>query len=467
MEQFVEKIHIYHTNDLHSHFESWPQISRYLLTQQAIHANASETSFRFDIGDHVDRSHPFTEGTAGKGNVALLNSAGYDAVTIGNNEGITLSKNALNTLYEGADFDVILCNLVETDGSIPKWMKLYKIYSTVEGTRVGVIGATAMYTDFYSKLGWHIHEPHAALKAVVEKIRHEVDILICLSHLGVNEDRLLAEVCPEIDVILGAHTHHLFPEGELVHHSLLAATGKFGQYVGRVTLEVDTKSNRLLKKEATVIPVGDLASGKDDVHEVNGLLNAGQIALDEKVFFIETPLKQQLFANSSLATFFGQALLAYTHADCAMFNAGIFLRSLEQGWVTKRHLHELLPHPINVCVVTLRGEELLRVYHTAQNEQWPQLEIKGLGFRGTLMGNMIFEQLAMNGDGHLLVGSEIVQTDHIYRLATLDMFTFGYFFPMLKDVEKEYVMPELIRDIMAWYGKREMMESLGLLEENE
>ena len=41
--------------------------------------------FLFDIGDNVDRSHPFTEGTKGKGNIQLLNEAGYDAVTIGNN----------------------------------------------------------------------------------------------------------------------------------------------------------------------------------------------------------------------------------------------------------------------------------------------------------------------------------------------------------------------------------------------
>lgn len=467
MERLVETIHIYHTNDLHSHFDSWPQISRYLRTQKAIHTKASETSFRFDIGDHVDRSHPFTEGTSGKGNVALLNSAGYDAVTIGNNEGITLSKKALTTLYEGADFDVILCNLVDTDGSVPKWMKQSRIYSTEQGTRIGVIGATAMYPDFYSKLGWRILDPRAALKEVVAELRHEVDVIICLSHLGVNEDRLLAEECPEIDVILGAHTHHLFLEGELVQNTLLAATGKFGQYVGHVTLAIDTANNSLLEKGATVVHVNDLASEEEDVREVNGLLKAGQSALEENVFYIEFSLKQQLFANSPLATFFGQALLDYTGADCAMFNAGIFLRSLEKGWVTKRHLHELLPHPINVCVVTLRGEELLNVYHCAQNEEWPKLEIKGLGFRGTHMGKIIFEQLTMNADGQLVIANEIVQLDQCYRMVTLDMFTFGYFFPMLKDIEKEYYMPELIRDIIAWHGKRQTMGTLGLFEENE
>ena len=197
-----------------------------------------EACFVFDIGDHVDRSHPFTEGTSGKGNVALLNRAGYDAVTIGNNEGITMSKKALNTLYEGADFDVILSNLSELDGSIPKWLKPYTIYETAQGISVGVIGATAMYTDFYSKLGWHIEEPRHVLKKMAEQIRQKTDVIVCLSHLGVHEDRLLAEESGLIDVILGAHTHHLFVEGEMVNDTLLAATGKFGEYVGHVEISI-------------------------------------------------------------------------------------------------------------------------------------------------------------------------------------------------------------------------------------
>ena len=96
-----------------------------------------------------------------------------------------MSKKALNTLYEGADFDVILSNLFEADGSFPKWLKPYKIYETAQGITIGVIGATAMYTEFYAKLGWHIEEPRHSLKKVAEQIRHQTDIIVCLSHLGV------------------------------------------------------------------------------------------------------------------------------------------------------------------------------------------------------------------------------------------------------------------------------------------
>ena len=43
-----------------------------------------------------------------------------------------------------------------------------------------------------------------------------------------------------------------------------------------------------------------------------------------------------------------------------MFNAGIFLGSLEKGWVTKEDLHSLLPHPINLCLITLDGVRIDR-----------------------------------------------------------------------------------------------------------
>ena len=71
------------------------KLTGFSLINDKEHEAAGEAFYLFDIGDNVDRSHPFTEGTKGKGNIRLLNEAGYDAVTIGNNEGITMSKEAL------------------------------------------------------------------------------------------------------------------------------------------------------------------------------------------------------------------------------------------------------------------------------------------------------------------------------------------------------------------------------------
>ena len=264
----METIHIYHTNDIHSHFENWAQISRFVRDKRLEHTKKGDSFFLFDIGDHVDRSHPFTEGTNGKGNVTLLNEAGYDAVTIGNNEGITMSKESLTELYDEAEFDIVLGNLFDENDEFPRWAKESIIYETSKGTKIGIIGATALYTQFYATLGWTITSPREQLKAVAEKLAPLTDIIICLSHMGLPEDEILAAECPVIDVILGAHTHHLFLEGKYINNTLLAATGKFGDYTGHVTIRYDEDKGCIINKIATVYPTEKLPVDKKDTQKL-------------------------------------------------------------------------------------------------------------------------------------------------------------------------------------------------------
>ena len=72
----MERIHIYHTNDIHSHFENWPRISGYLREESKRLEQENETVFSFDIGDACDRVHPSTEATDGTANILLLNEVG-------------------------------------------------------------------------------------------------------------------------------------------------------------------------------------------------------------------------------------------------------------------------------------------------------------------------------------------------------------------------------------------------------
>ena len=137
-----------------------------------------------------------------------------------------------------------------------------------------------------------------------------------------------------------------------------------------------------------------------------------------------------------------------------MFNAGIFLDSLKKGKITNYDIHKILPHPINICVIELSGKELKEVYLQAQNEQWPHFELKGLGFRGSIFGKMLTYEFSMNKQRELIVNNEVVDLDRNYRLATLDMFTFGYFFPNFKYAKKKYYLPLFLRDILIEYGKK-------------
>lgn len=122
----METIYLYHTNDLHSHLSQWPKIVHYLEHQKQYHSSNREQALFFDLGDHADRVHPVTEATSGRGNVELLNDSPIQYATIGNNEGITFSKEGLDRLYQQAKFKVILSNLYDQDGKRPSWQSQRK-----------------------------------------------------------------------------------------------------------------------------------------------------------------------------------------------------------------------------------------------------------------------------------------------------------------------------------------------------
>ncbi|WP_016993615.1 bifunctional metallophosphatase/5'-nucleotidase [Lysinibacillus boronitolerans] len=450
----LEKIHIFHTNDLHSHFKYWPRMQSYVKEIRNNLANIGETSYLFDVGDHLDRSNIYTEATVGKGNVRLLNEAGYDVVTIGNNEGITLSHEELFHLYDNANFDVVVANVYASNGKKPAWMKPYVILTTATGTKIGVIAATAMFEVYYEELNWHMDDARSTLLRLAHQLREEVDIVVCLSHLGITEDELLADECPEIDVIFGSHTHHVLPEGKVINGVLLTGGGKFGQYTGHLIIEYDKKLRKIVEKKDTLIHNKDLPIVKNEQKMVQLLEDEGNRILDTPVFTTKKAYNKEWFHYSQLSDLFAHAILEKSGADCALFNAGIFLDGLPKGIVTALDLHRIFPHPINLCTIELSVPEMKEIYMQSKNEEWPYIELKGLGFRGVIFGKILTYGFSMNENRQLMINGKLADQNHIYKLVTLDLFTFGYFYPSFKYAKKQYILPEFLRNIMIDYGQR-------------
>ncbi len=453
MALMLEKIHIFHTNDLHSHFKYWPRMQSYVKEERNNLARIGETSYLFDVGDHLDRSNIYTEATIGKGNVQLLNEAEYDVVTIGNNEGITLSHNELFHLYDDANFDVVVGNIDAVNGRNPAWLKPYVVLTTEKGTKLGIIAATAMFDVYYEALNWQLVEARSTLLRLAHQLRKEVDIVLCLSHLGITEDELLAEECPEIDVIFGSHTHHVLPEGKLVNGVLLTGGGKFGQYTGHLVIEYDKKMRKIVEKKDTLIHNKDLPNIQNEQQIVQSLEDEGIRILDTPVFTTEKSYNKEWFHYSQLSDLFAHAILEKSGADCALFNAGIFLDGLPKGNVTALDVHRIFPHPINLCTIELSVTEIKEIYMQSKNEEWPYIELKGLGFRGVIFGKMLTYGFSVNDNRQLLINGKLADNNHIYKLVTLDLFTFGYFYPSFKYAKKQYILPEFLRNIMIDYGQ--------------
>ncbi|WP_226529101.1 bifunctional metallophosphatase/5'-nucleotidase [Metabacillus niabensis] len=462
----LEKVHLYHTNDLHSHFENWPSIVQFLKTKKTYHAEQQEQMILLDIGDHADRFHPITEATKGKANVHLLNHLQYDAVTIGNNEGITFSHDDLDMLYEDAKFPVILSNLYTELGERPKWVVPFHIITLHNGTKIALLGVTVFYEKFYELLGWKVKDPFQSLTETIQQVKEQVDIIVLMSHLGISDDEIIANEFPEIDVIIGGHTHHVLPEGKEINQTLIAGAGKYGRYIGRISLTIDTEEKKIMTHKATVYPMDDEKEVCEETIQwlQQTSLESDQI-LSEVIGTSEENLSLDWFQDSTFPKLLVQAIKEWCDGEVAMVNSGIILEPLQKGPVTRKDLHRICPHPINPCKVFLKGDVLKEVIVQSRDENMEQLKLKGLGFRGKVMGRMVFDgidvrmKVFQDGKEHvtdIFINGEKIQADRIYAVATIDMFTLGPLYPEIGHAEKKiFYMPELLRDLLAWkLGKK-------------
>ncbi|MCI1857244.1 MAG: bifunctional metallophosphatase/5'-nucleotidase [Sporolactobacillus sp.] len=448
-------LHFLHTNDLHSHFDRWGMLVDYLNRERIRLREMGEPQLTLDLGDQMDRFHPMTEGLLGAGNVTLLNEAGYDYVTIGNNEGITFTKQRLSAMYKHSRFSVILANLYEKDGRRPSWCSPYTIV-TMKGVRVGLIGLTAAFPKYYRVLGWDIRDPFAELKQDLQQLMGRTDLVVLMSHVGLPFDKRVAEEMAGIDVIIGAHTHHALERGLTVDGTLIAQAGKYGRYCGHVVVDYDEQARRIVHKGADLITLRGEADDSAD-REVRRLTAAAVANMQQVVVSLRRPLIVDWYHDSPLPQVLADALREWCRADIGMVNAGVILGDLPAGPVTRYAIHHICPHPINPCKVNVTGAELLEMIAIGLKKSFQTYELKGFGFRGKRLGKLMFSHLSYRVDqaetariADVRINGEPLRPERTYSLGTIDVFTMGTFLPPVVRAEQTFFLPETLRDLLAW-----------------
>src|SRR5699024_6803526 len=297
----------------------------------------------------------------GKANVQLMNHLGYDVVTIGNNEGITLFHYYLYYLYDYANFQVVCSNLTSMTKRQPNWLRSTVKLTSVNGVRIGLLGLTAPFNAYYNLLNWHVDYVFETIDKYLDDLRQNTDIIILLSHLGIGEDRQIAEKYEDIDVIIGGHTHHLLQSEETVNETIITAAGKNCAHVGEVILTWDHQSKSLIHKEAYTTNITDFPRDSHTEKLLHNYYSQAEKSLNKTVVTTNKPIEVDWFNQTTIMQELTNTLKEWTKADCAMLNAGLLLREFQPGHVTFKDIHEICPHPINPCVVELSGNELLEV----------------------------------------------------------------------------------------------------------
>ena len=145
---------------------------------------------------------------------------------------------------------------------------------------------------------------------------------------------------------------------------------------------------------------------------------------------------------------------ATTNQDLALLNTGLVLHALAKGVITKKDLHEILPHLMHLVTVQLQGRDLIRLAaEIAKNQTFlSYYQPKGLGFRGKIFGQIYNDGLVYHPESRTAsLRGKAIAPNQSYSLVTLDYWVFLPFFPTLEIAGKVTLYyPKLLRGI---YGE--------------
>jgi 5'-nucleotidase/UDP-sugar diphosphatase len=204
-----------------------------------------------------------------------------------------------------------------------------------------------------------------AVAAEVARLDPQTDLLVALTHNGVEDDKLLAEAVPELDVIVGGHSHTPLKEPIRVGQVLIVQAGSFGRSLGelRVTVEEDRVTAYEGRLVDLVEPIGEPSPRL--LEEISALSERVGRAWDAPIGRSTQRIGRSWSTPSDLGTWITHQMQRSTGADVALYNSGGLRADIPSGEVSRRDLFQVFPFGNTLTSFTISGIELERLLRRA------------------------------------------------------------------------------------------------------
>lgn len=347
------KLVIVSTNDIHSQIDNFPSLVTLL---DSYRSREGVDVLYVDAGDRWTGS-PYVDMAPEqyKPIVDLLNAAGLDIATFGNHEWDN-GNNLLAKRTREAAFVNILTN-ADVSGTALDFIPPHHIVET-GGLKIGFTGmvTTAVNGHPDGKLenfgGIEFYDPYETA-ARYAPMADSVDLYILISHLGFQDDSLLAVLHPEIDLIIGGHSHTVIPEGMDVNGTVVTQTGRNLVYAGITEIshrggKITAIDNRLVMLDTiprNAVTAAMVAQIKNEPH----LLETVGTATGE-------------LDKIALMNLFSDAMRDAAGTDFAFHNmGGMRIDRLEAGDIVKADVYSAEPFGNTVVTVSMTMAEIAQL----------------------------------------------------------------------------------------------------------
>lgn len=186
--------------------------------------------------------------------IEAMNALGYDAMVVGRLE-LDQGLENLQVRAKEAQFPLLSCNIAAKDtGKL-----LFAPYTVIKrnGARFGILGVsesdvmTAPGADAVIKL----LDSSESVRKYLPGLRKQSDVVIVVSRLGLDGNKLLAGAVQGIDVIVNGGSKELLNQPETVGGTVIVSAGYDGEWLGRLDATVESPG-KTIDAQVQIVTLG-------------------------------------------------------------------------------------------------------------------------------------------------------------------------------------------------------------------
>ncbi len=436
----AEEIIIFHTNDMHCRILNSDEKGKAVGLAEMVAAvkttkAKSKNVFWFDAGDTF-QGLPRVNISKGENMLPLLNAAGIDLMVPGNHE-FDYGLNQLEKLSKKLKFPTIAAN-ISLKSNRELVFPPYKILKC-GNIKIGVFGLATPETINSAApeniADVNFLDPVETAKKMIKILRPQCDILIAVTHLGIEEisnfkSESVAAETEGIDLIIDGHSHTELPEGLTVKNTLIVQTGCFTHNLGRVT--IDFSDGKIISKKAELLnpaAVKNMATAPDKklMQRVQKLEDRNQkffsqvLAHSDKKLSAARPWIRT--EEKEIGNLCADAFRWKGGTDIALVNCGSIRADLPAGDVTRGDILAIMQFGNQIKTAEVDGKTIRAILEISvsvfPNEYGSFMQVSGMNF--TFDPSQPVGQRVQD----IFIGDEPLDENKIYTLTTSDFIFSG------------------------------------------
>lgn len=371
----VVRITIFHTNDIHGKINPLAKIARLVDAERKKNPNV----FLMSAGDNFS-GNPIVDQYAPRGLpvLELFNRLGYNLVTPGNHE-FDYGEEVLADHWRHASYKVICANMKVEKGIVPQ-PQPFAILNVSGGIRIAVLGLIQtgrerLIPDTHPDRVKGIRFTDPLEKAGEFRfLRKKNQVFIALTHIGFDQDVLLAQRLPELDCIIGGHSHTAVVKPVEFNGVLITQAGSNGQYLGRV--DIILKNGRIASKKGELIDLGKVSDEDPQVGEMIARYNHNP-ALARVIGHTPVPIT----GKDELGSLMTDAVRVTQHLDIVFQNNGGIRSDILENDIRIQDVYQLDPFGNDVVRFEMTPAEIRSlILPSFERRKGIDLQVSGIDY---------------------------------------------------------------------------------------